>query len=143
MAHNTWAVPVCSYFLAAVKWRETEVKQLDVQARGIMRHHKSHYVRAAPEKLYLPVDEGGRGLRSIELTWEKEVVSAASYLLASKDDQMKGAVTFLQKLKEEKGRGCFTRPRRPDGSMVYQKTSSRSAAQTWRRRPSTKPCSPG
>ncbi len=51
MAHNTWAVPVCSYFLAAVEWKETEVKQLDVQARGIMRHHKSHYVRAAPEKL--------------------------------------------------------------------------------------------
>ncbi len=93
MAHNTWAVPVCSYFFAAV---ETEVKQLDVRARGIMRHHKAHYVQAAPEKLYLPVEEGGRGLRSIELTWEREVASAASYLLASKDKQVQGAVSFLR-----------------------------------------------
>ncbi len=31
--------------------------QMDTETRTIMRHHKTHYRKAAPEKLYLPVED--------------------------------------------------------------------------------------
>ncbi len=123
MAHNTWAVPVCRYFFGVVDWSETEVKRLDVETRKILKQYKCHYLPASPEKLYLPtqvsnpggaeiafnsrglsMQEGGRGLMSVALTWEREVMSVASYLLASEDGQVQGAVSFLKELAKRSGR---------------------------------------
>ncbi len=120
MAHNTWAVPVCRYFFGVVDWSEKEVKKLDVETKKILRQYKCHYLAASPEKLYLPtqvgnpegsfnsrgltMQEGGRGLMSVTLTWEREVMSVASYLLVSEDGQVQGAVSFLEEMAKKKGR---------------------------------------
>ncbi len=57
-----------------------------------------------PEKLYLPVEEGGKGLKSLTLSWEKEVVSVATYLLMSEHEQVQGAVRLLTERANGKAR---------------------------------------
>ncbi len=56
VAHNAWAVPVCRYSFGAVEWSEREVKRLDRETRKILSHNSSHYIPAAPERLYLPTE---------------------------------------------------------------------------------------
>lgn len=93
--HNSWSLPTCRYFFGVVQWSWTEVKKLDVESRKIMRQCKAHYLQAAPERLYLPTTEGGRGLKSVANAWEREVIAVATYLCASSDPQVQGAVKFL------------------------------------------------
>lgn len=77
-----------------------------------MRQYKAHYLQAAPERLYLPSTEGGRGLKSVAHAWEKEVIAVASYLSGNGDVQVKGAVRFLREQMKPAKKGIKKRPQR-------------------------------
>ena len=51
---------------------------------------KAHGHKSSYNRLYLSRKEGSRGLISVELMWEREVVSAATYLRDKEDRQVKG-----------------------------------------------------
>ena len=68
-----------------MKWSRTQTRALDKTTRRIMSKYKCHQRGSAPERLYMPRKDGGRGLQDLEATWEKEVVSAALYLINSED----------------------------------------------------------
>ena len=58
----------------------------------------AHHQNAATERVHLPRDQGGRGIPSLEHVWEREVVSTASYLLRSEDEQVRGAMRLAREL---------------------------------------------
>ena len=101
-ANNSWAVAVLRYFFGMMKWSKRELLEMDRKARRIMRLNKSHHMNASLERLYLPRNEGGRGLQSIEMTWEREVVGSVRYLVECPDPQVKGAMK-LQELRKNMG----------------------------------------
>ena len=84
-ATNSWAMGVLRYFLGTIRWSRSEVALMDVKSRKILRQCKA---RSAKQRPYLPRTEGGRGLQSVELTWEAEVVATARYLTQNQDPQV-------------------------------------------------------
>ena len=86
--HNAWCVGLLRYFLFAIRWVRSDLRQLDRSTRKILRQTKSHHCHASIERLYLPRQEGGRGLTNLEHMWERETVAAARYLHLSQDPQV-------------------------------------------------------
>lgn len=91
-ASNVWGVAVLRYYFGAMRWKRTELRDLDRKTRKIMRQNGSHHFSASLERLYLPRNEGGRGLQNLEQTWEMETTSAAKYLQDVQDPQVIGAM---------------------------------------------------
>ena len=65
-----------------------------------MRKNKCHYQNASLQRLYLSRDEGGRGLQSVMMTWEREIVYCVTYLLAWSDPKVQDAMMLQKKLKD-------------------------------------------
>ena len=86
--HNAWCVGLLRYFLYAIRWVSSDLRQFDRSTRKILRQTKSHHCHASIERLYLPRQEGGRGLTNLEHMWERETVAAARYLHLSQDPQV-------------------------------------------------------
>ena len=95
-ATNTLAISLLRYRFVTVKWTRRELRDLDVLTRKVLRRYQSHHLNASPERLYLPRDQGGRGLMSCLLTWEREVVSLAAYLASIRDPIMVVVYKHLQ-----------------------------------------------
>ena len=57
---------------------------------------KPKTLNASPERLYLPHSQGGRGLMSCLLTWEREMVGLAAYLATIRDPIMVVVYKHLQ-----------------------------------------------
>ncbi len=49
-------------------------------------------------QLYLPIEEGGRGLLGLVQVWEREVTAVAEYLLGNDDEQVRGAMKLQAEL---------------------------------------------
>ena len=79
-ATNVWAVSLFRYYFSNLRFTVRQCAELDKLTRRIMRLHKSLHYNASIERLYLPRQEGGRGLMSLRHVWEKEVVSIAAYV---------------------------------------------------------------
>ncbi len=61
-----------------------------------MRDQGAHFYSSAIEKVNLPRTKGGRGIHGATLTWEKEVVSVAKYLMRSVDVLIVDAIRCLE-----------------------------------------------
>ena len=106
-ASNVWAISLFRYFFSSpMKWTKTYLKQLDTATRRILRKHKGHYRGASVERLYLKGDMGGRGLHNLTHVYQREVVSAVAYLMAS-DDPYHTAVVEHMKWKSERHRSSL------------------------------------
>ena len=88
-AYNGWTAPVLRYYQGVIRWARWDMRQLDRTVRRVMKANGRHCYGASIRKLYPPRSEGGRGLHSMELMWEREVVGVAAYLARSQDDQVK------------------------------------------------------
>ncbi len=88
-AHNAWVVAVCPYYFT-LGWSRANSKELDRWSRKALRRYQAHHAGASIDRLYMPVAEGGRGLRGVELSWERELVTVAGYLRSSQDRQVQG-----------------------------------------------------
>ena len=87
-ATNALAVSLLRYCFVTVKWTRKELQGLDILTRKVLRRYQSHHLNASSERLYLPRSQGGRGLQSLLLVWEQEIVSHAIYLVSSRDPLM-------------------------------------------------------
>lgn len=84
-AVNMWAVSIFRYYFGILKWTGTTLKDLDLETRRVLKKFKVHHANASLERLYLPRHMGGRGLSSLKLVWEREVVSLVAYVCGSED----------------------------------------------------------
>ena len=84
---NSWGVSVLRHFFMAIRGSRRALLKLDRKTRKTMRQNKCHHRNASLQRLYLSRDEGGRGLQSVTMMWEREIVSV-TYLLASRDPKV-------------------------------------------------------
>ena len=99
-AHNSWTVSVLRYHMALLDWGRRDLELVDRQTRAVMVSCMAHGPKSSCNCLYLPRKEDSRGLTSVEMMWEKEVVSAATYLKDNDDRQVREAVAGMRALEE-------------------------------------------
>ena len=78
---------------------------LDRKTRSVIRQYKGHHLPAALERLYLPRRQGGRGLISLQWSWEREVVSTVMYLYRA--EHLQEVVEQQQWLVDNNNRNCL------------------------------------
>ena len=74
------------------------MKELDRTTRRIMRQKQAHQYGASVARIYLPRNEGGRGLINIEHMWEIETLTATAYLHSNPDQQVRLAMRYREQL---------------------------------------------
>jgi len=84
-AINTYAVPVIRYSAGIVEWTKIEQQNLDRKTRKLLTLNGALHPRSDVDRLYIPRDEGGRGLTSIEDMVEQEKLTLRDYIERKKD----------------------------------------------------------
>ena len=97
-AQNTWGAGVMQYSLGTIDWPRSTMKELDRTTRRIMRQNQAHQYGTSIARLYLPRNEGGRGLVNLEHKWEVETPMAATYLHSNPEQQVKLAMQYMEQL---------------------------------------------
>ncbi len=97
-AQNMWGAGVMRYSLGTIDWPRSAMKELDRTTRRIMRQNRAHQYGASVARLYLPRNEGGRGLINMEHMWEVETLTAAAYLHSNPDQQVRLAMRYREQL---------------------------------------------
>ena len=100
-----WAVSMFRYFFNHVLWTKGALVALDRKTRSVIRQYKGHHLPAALERLYLPRRQGGRGLMSLQWSWEREVVSTVMYLYRA--EHLQEVVEQQQWLVDNNNRHCL------------------------------------
>lgn len=80
MAMNTWAVAAVRYTAGILDWTVNELKGMDRKTRKLMTMNRALHPKADVDRLYLPREEGGRGMMSIEEVVRSEECSLSDYL---------------------------------------------------------------
>ena len=93
MAINVWAITAFRYSAGILDWTKAELKEIDIKTRKLLTIYKAHHPKASVARLYLPREEGGRGLKSIEQTVEEDKKGIVEYLVKSDEDILRKVVT--------------------------------------------------
>jgi len=88
-AINVWAVSAFRYSSGILDWTKTELREIDAKTRKLLTLYKAHHPRASTARLYLPREEGGRGLKSLEQCIEEDNTAIAEYLRNSHEQMLK------------------------------------------------------
>lgn len=78
-AINTWAIPSIAYTFGIISWSATDLQKLDRKIRTALTKHRMLHPNSAIERLYVPRGEGGRGLRCLEIIYQKEITNLKAY----------------------------------------------------------------
>ena len=70
-AINTKVIPTVAYAMNVIKFTKTELTELDMIVKRVLRDKKMHGMQCSDERLYLPKDLGGRGLKSFRTVYEE------------------------------------------------------------------------
>ena len=90
-AVNTWAVPVIRYSAGIVDWKREEAQALDRKTRKLFTIHRALHPRSDVDRLYLPREDGGRGMASIEECINSECNALGQYIQDHEDPWLKAA----------------------------------------------------
>ena len=85
-AVNTWAVPVVRYSGGIVDWTKEDLENIDRKTRKLMTINKALHPRACVARLYIPREEGGKGMQSVEDCINTERRTLGQYLKHSQDE---------------------------------------------------------
>jgi hypothetical protein len=88
IAINSLATPVVQYSYNIINWTLQDIKRMDVKTRKLLTSHNMHHPKADIERLYLPRNEGGRGLISLEMSYKTTTIGLEAYLDATTDWMM-------------------------------------------------------
>ena len=80
---NTWAVSLLRYSEAVVSWRKNKMQPIDRGTRKLFTIHGALDPKSDVDRLYIPRKKGGRGLISIEDTFELAVSGLEGYVHGS------------------------------------------------------------
>ena len=119
---NTWAVLLVRYSGSFLKWIRDELRQMDQRTRKLIAKHKALHPRDDVDRLYISRKEGGRGLASIEdsfdafIQWledyiEKHEGGLITAIRNNTDNTIDNRMTKTRKQKweEKQLHGCFKR----------------------------------
>lgn len=91
-AINIYAVPVLLYTFGIINYNTTDLKKIDIKTRKILAMSKAHQQKADVDRLYLPTDQGGRGLTSLETLHKTQIIKYKTYLETEKDHILRAIV---------------------------------------------------
>lgn len=89
---NVYAVPVLLYSFGIINYKTSDLKIIDIKTRKILAMNKAHQQKAEVERLYLPIEEGGRGLTNLEMLHKTQIIKYKTYLGAEQDHIIKAIV---------------------------------------------------
>ena len=98
-AINTHIVPVAAYIMNLCSLSMGELKELDMIVKRMLREKSMHGRLGSDERLYLPRDRGGRGLKSLEDVYVETKIRIASYLCHSTDKWLR--IVWERDMKKE------------------------------------------
>ena len=84
-ASNMLCASLLRYSYPVLKWTQRELPKLDRMVRKIMRKYRFHHYNSAIELENLPRSQGGRGLCSFPLDYDRAVVNLVKYLHTAND----------------------------------------------------------
>ena len=87
-AINMYAIPVIQFTCGVIKWTKQEMEQLNKQTRNLLAMYGALHPRADVDRLYLPRRMGGRGLKDIAETIEREERTLADYIHTTETDPL-------------------------------------------------------
>ncbi|GAB1605922.1 hypothetical protein Ahia01_000874600 [Argonauta hians] len=85
IAHNTFAVPVLTPTFGLLNWSIQELDEIDIKTRKVLSITGNFNVNGDVDRLYTSRKEGGRGLRSVKMTYETRIVALRQHLQKTKD----------------------------------------------------------
>ena len=77
IASNQFALPVLTYLMWTQRWPSTEIRRIDREVRKIIVENGGKHILGSTTLLYLPRDQGGRGMQSVESVYEATKIKAA------------------------------------------------------------------
>ena len=80
IVHNMFAVPVLTPTFGILDWTLQVIKQLDIKTRKTLSMCGSFHVNSEVDCLHIPRSEGGKGLRSIQVSYESQIISLSHHL---------------------------------------------------------------
>ena len=83
-AIGSLAVPVLRYSFGIVNWHQEELQKLDRKARKLLTIHVQHQPKADVDHLYVPRNQGGRGLMQLEAAYAVEITKLMDYVEGKK-----------------------------------------------------------
>ena len=104
-AINTWVIPAISYGFSVINWTKTYLNTIDTKIRNLMRKSHIVYNKTNVERLYLPRNEGGRGLISLWKHYQKTIVNVVHYLHRNNDSRF---IKLFLKWDENRGPTSLT-----------------------------------
>ncbi|CAG0895382.1 unnamed protein product [Darwinula stevensoni] len=102
-ATNTFAIPVLVYTFGVLHWTMKELEDVDRATRKTMNLHRSLHPKSSVQRLYLPRDEGGRGLLGVRHLHDRVTIGTAIRLLTNGDDPLLSLVITHERV----GGGSF------------------------------------
>lgn len=91
-AINIYAVPVLLYTFGIINYKQSDLKKIDTKTRKLLAMNKAHQQKAEVERLYLPLEEGGRGLTNVEMLHKTQIIKYKEYLDQETDYIIKATV---------------------------------------------------
>ena len=98
-AINSLAVPVVVYSFNIVNWNHSELRKLDAKSRKRFTCHRMHHPKSDVDRLYVPRNQGGRGMIQLEMSYKTTTIGLAEYLDNS-DDWMLQLVNLHENTKK-------------------------------------------
>ena len=102
-AINSWAIPVLRYSAPFLKWRKTELQELDRRTRKLLTMHNAHHPKSNVERIYIPRKEGGRGLLNVEDTVNTAILGLEEYVVDSTERILSAARNIEEVTETAKG----------------------------------------
>ncbi len=91
------------YFMWSEKFNLSDIRQMDQAIRNILNDVSAKYKLQMNASLYIPRNQGGRGLKNLETTYKKTKVVAAMNLLTRTDPRSE-CVRMFEKNRMKNGR---------------------------------------
>ena len=82
---NSWAVSPLRYSTTFVSWRKNELQAIDRKTRKLFTMYGSLHPKSDVDRLYIPREEGGRGLISMKDCVESEIRGLEVYVHGSEE----------------------------------------------------------
>ena len=78
-AINSWAVLVIMHTAGVIDWAQNELDKFDRKTRKVMTANHALHPQSDLDRLYMPRNEGGRGVRQIKQTVDEEKQALCDY----------------------------------------------------------------
>ena len=88
-AITTLAVPVVAYSFNVINWKMSEIRKMDAKIRKLLMCERMHHPKADVDRLYVPRNEGGRGLTQLETVYKTSTIGLNAYLENTNDRLLK------------------------------------------------------